>query len=108
MPDDVLTPVRAMLARACEFEGQGPRFGVLLQEALPAAEALDSEALGEPAPLLRHVNGRFARAGPRPRDAVPAVRGRAAVAHPQQGVPPRRRPHDHRPLDPEPDRQMII
>ncbi|GGQ41744.1 hypothetical protein BKA00_003012 [Actinomadura coerulea] len=54
--------VQAMLARACGSEKDGPRFALLLQEALPSAERLGTGALRELAPLLKHVNGLFARA----------------------------------------------
>ncbi|MGI5208575.1 DUF4132 domain-containing protein [Spirillospora sp. CA-108201] len=60
--DDGPGAVRAMLARACETEEQGHRFALLVEEALPSAERLGAEALRGLAPLLKQVNGRFARA----------------------------------------------
>ncbi|SNS43491.1 DUF4132 domain-containing protein [Actinomadura mexicana] len=61
-PDDGPGAVQAMMARACESQEHGSRFALLLEEALPAAARLDAAALRELAPMLKQVNGRFARA----------------------------------------------
>ncbi|MES9541983.1 DUF4132 domain-containing protein [Actinomadura sp. NPDC000600] len=59
---DGLETVQALLARACESGEDGYRFALLLQEVLPAAERLDAGALRGLAPLLKRVEGSFARA----------------------------------------------
>ncbi|MEU8307025.1 DUF4132 domain-containing protein [Actinomadura sp. NPDC048955] len=62
MSDDDPGTVQALLARVCESGEQGHRLALLLEEALPAAERLDAGALRELAPLLKRLEGRFARA----------------------------------------------